>query len=179
MNRLFHLTTFTQNVSCRKSRSLITKAKSNIYLEKIIKRVILEFKNNDRIFLTTDVKNIFKQFYQVKHININLSELELSVLKCDYQIDVCVLKISDLKDAANFKRSNIKNLILINDEKINSLDILNIFDKTSPNLIIDSSFVFKYEPGMKTLKPIENFESNSDHITKEMDFSKKLLQECF
>lgn len=184
MNRFFRLTSYSQSLSFYTTRSLKSQVNSNICLEKIVKRVILEFKNNDRIFLTRDVKNIFIQFYQIKHININLSDMDLRATYSGHPIDVCVLKISDLKDTWDLKRSDIKNLILINDENVNYFDILKISAKASPNLIIDKDYVFKYEPDIKTLKPMENFKTNLAYTKKHMDSyfcknSKKLLQECF
>lgn len=166
------------------TRSLNTEAKSHIYLEKVIKRVILEFKNNDRIFLTDDIKNVFKQFYQVKHININLSDQKLSLLGEKNKFDLCVLNISELKTAVDLKRSSIKSLILINDNNFDFSHLLKVAVQTSPNLIIDNKFVYKYEPILNTLKPVEHFESQPDQnypimnsiISKNV---KTLLQECF
>ncbi|RNA06284.1 hypothetical protein BpHYR1_011765 [Brachionus plicatilis] len=182
MIKLLRLT--TSNSTALTSRFLNTQSKNHVYLEKIIKRVILEFKNNDRIFLTDEVKNVFGQFYQVKHININISDQDISNLSLENSLDLCVLKTSDLQRGVHLRRSAIKNLILINDENLDICSIQKVAFQTSPNLIIDNQFVFKYEPVLKILEPMENFEPQLDTKGFIIDSifykkTKNLLQECF
>ncbi|CAF0837211.1 unnamed protein product [Brachionus calyciflorus] len=170
----------------RNSSSFDRRAHNN--LERIAKRVILEFKNNDKIYLTENLRKLIKQFYIVKHINLNFCEIKLDSLDSSDQFDLCVLNLSDLKD---FNLKPVKNFILIIDEsneiKIKHENLKTIISKTKPKLVLSENFVFKYDNMQNILEPIEVKQNESNVLIEENNFllksnqdtKKKILQECF
>lgn len=171
-------------------------------LEVIAKRVLLEFENNQNIYLMEPLRNLIENFYLPKHINVKINNSMEN-------LDLCVVQIKklnsngqiELYENDNLSKKALNNLqdytriigLLTNikqDDKIPGQFDKTVDYKCIPDLIISDDGVLKFN---KHHRKYQLIELNSFQGTKsqsvlstwtykpfvERDSLKPIFQQCF
>ncbi len=201
---MFSILKYLGNIS--KQRSLF-KSLNTMYttdsinfdrsFERIVKRLLIEFKNEDRIFISPSFRFLVQELYFPNHINIEITN-NIALIK---NLNICVIHTDKINKNGNFEpilEDRLINKVINNIEKqtkiISVMKFSNIsnqlnqsFDcKSTFDLLITDKCVFKLNKHEKNLELIEGDLNELEDFFNKWDFKplisrnilKNLKQEC-
>lgn len=201
---MFNIPKYLSNIS--KQRSLF-KSLNAMYttesinfdrsFERIAKRLLIEFKNEDRIFISPSFRFLVQELYFPNHINIEITN-NIALIK---NLNICVIHTNKINKNGNFEpklEDHLINKVINNIEKqtkiISVMKFSNIsnqlnrsFDcKSTFDLLITDKCVLKLNKHEKNLELIEGDLNELEEFFNKWDFKplisrnilKNLKQEC-
>ena len=179
----------TESINCDRS------------FEIIVKRLLLEFKNEDRILISPSLKFLIQKFYFLNHINIEV-KVNLLLEQDATRFDICVVNTHKINKNGNFEpkqEDHSMNKVINNIEKktkiisvmkfaniSNQLNLSLLNYKPTFDMLITDKCVFQLNKHERNLELIEGDLNELELDFNNWDFKplisrnilKNLKQEC-
>lgn len=187
----------TQKCHYSKTAELMKNYDRDLELEQIAKRLVLEFKNNSKIYLCNNLKSLIERFYMPRHLKINIvnSTLEkgkpssVEWIKTVKTLDLCVVNSVNLNKNSQVELDFLDEQYNLNKEILNNItnrtkiiSILNVDNRIDinpkpsliirPDLIFTSCGVLTYNVEQNCAQLVEHAQgSNLNDITSKFNKS--------